>query len=343
LTKSLGVAISLSLALALVLFPAPAATYAPHPGDHFGYYEVEDLGNGTGSYAGYSEQTVVNGAENMNGISGGVVNASYSYSYAWSNSTGGTETGTESGEFTFSPTTFLYVNGTDDQTGYVNPTVWFYMNSSIPVGGTFYLLNTQTTVTSRNYSYYLPSQGRSVVAISAQGTSSYLRDDHYGEFNATYTWTAYFDPSTGYIIGYGYAEHDTSSSGDGFTYTDNLYVTSTSYPLVTAAAGTPTQNTNAGDTAGSQAGNLSLATLAVLGLIVVVILLLAYAALSRRRTLPQHPSRPAAPPTIDLTPKEQPPVQQVVIKEVAMVNCKYCGTLIDSTAQVCPRCGAPRT
>lgn len=65
---------------------------------------------------------------------------------------------------------------------------------------------------------------------------------------------------------------------------------------------------------------------------------------SRRTTLPKHSYQqmPPSPPNIDLTPK-QAPVQQIVIKEVAMVNCKYCGTLIESTAQVCPRCGAPRT
>jgi RNA polymerase subunit RPABC4/transcription elongation factor Spt4 len=25
------------------------------------------------------------------------------------------------------------------------------------------------------------------------------------------------------------------------------------------------------------------------------------------------------------------------------VPCRYCGTLMDSTATVCPKCGAPRT
>ena len=68
--------------------------------------------------------------------------------YSWSNSTGTTETGNPSGDFTFSSLTFLYVNGTDDQTGYVNPTVWFCMDNSIPVGGTFSLLNTEMTVMS---------------------------------------------------------------------------------------------------------------------------------------------------------------------------------------------------
>ncbi len=120
---------------------------------------LQNLGSGTGDYAGYTEQATYNGIETMNGINAdGTVSAHYSYSYTWSNSTGTTETGNPSGDFTFSPVTFLYVNGTDDQTGYVNPTVWFVMDNSIPVGGTFSLLNTEMTVISKNYSYYLPSQ-----------------------------------------------------------------------------------------------------------------------------------------------------------------------------------------
>src|SRR5208283_5138114 len=76
-------------------------------------------------------------------------------------------------------------------------------------------------------------------AISAQGSSNYLRNDQYGMFTAEYTWNAYFDPSSGYIIGYDYVEHDTNSSGTGFSYTNDLYVTSTSYPLTAAAVGSP--------------------------------------------------------------------------------------------------------
>ena len=163
----------------------------------------------------------------MTGVSvDGIVSANYSYSYSWSNSTGTTETGNPSGDFTFSSLTFLYVNGTDDQTGYVNPTVWFCMDNSIPVGGTFSLLNTEMTVMSQNYSYYLPSENRNVNVIFAQGVSSYDRNDEYGQFSASYIWNAYFDISSGYIVGYSYIEHDTNSSGTGFTYAEDLYVTS---------------------------------------------------------------------------------------------------------------------
>ena len=115
------------------------------------------------------------------------------------------------------------------------------MNNSIPKGSSFYLLNTEMTVMSTNYSYYLPSQNRNVNTIFAQGTSNYLRNDQYGQFTATYTWNAYFDPSTGYIVGYSYVEHDTNSSGNGFTYSDDLYLNSTSYPLTTAAASNPSR------------------------------------------------------------------------------------------------------
>jgi rubrerythrin len=36
------------------------------------------------------------------------------------------------------------------------------------------------------------------------------------------------------------------------------------------------------------------------------------------------------------------PPEQVVIREVAKVNCKYCGTLIPTTVDKCPYCGGPR-
>jgi hypothetical protein len=85
-------------------------------------------------------------------------------------------------------------------------------------------------------------------------------------------------------------------------------------------------------------------------LVVIAIIVILIYSLSRRgrKTLPQHsyqqPSPPPGPPpeNISLTPK-QPQVQQIVIKEVVKVKCRYCGALIDSTAETCPICGAPRT
>jgi len=84
-----------------------------------------------------------------------------------------------------------------------------------------------------------------------------------------------------------------------------------------------------------------------------VIIALLVARSRRRHPLPQHsgtgqvaytpPPMGPPPPGIHLTPSGQPAVQQIVIKETVKVNCRYCGNLIDSTAEKCPFCGAART
>jgi len=326
--------LALALSLSLAFFPAHAvAGYTPRQGDTFSYYEVTDLGSGTGGYTGYTEHAVVNGIERENNVyPNGTVAANYTYTWNWSNSSGSTQSQKPSGNFTWSSTTFHYVKRTDNQTGYVNPFVWFYMDNRTGQSGSFYLLNTQMTVMSTSANYQLPSQNRYVKAIFAEGTSSYQRNDVYGIFTATYTWDTYFDPLTGYIIGYSYTEHD-NNAGAGFTYTENLYVTTTSYPLTT----------------GTGPGFLQQYLGLIVGLVIfiifiIIVIVVIYAVAKSRRSLPKHPfSSERPPPTIDLTPKQQPPVQQIVIKEVVKVKCKYCGALIDSTVQACPFCGAPRT
>jgi hypothetical protein len=354
--KSIFIIISFLIIISVVPF---SAAFTPHSGDTFSYYEVTDLGSGTGDYAGYTEHTTYSGTEAVTGVSSdGTVSAHYSYSYSWRNSSGSTETGNPSGDLTFSSKNFHYINGTDDQTGYLNPTVWFAMDNSIPVGGTFTLLETQMTVISRNYSYYLSSQNKYIGTIFAQGSSSYQRNDIYGQFNAAYTWNVYFDFSSGYIVGYTYEEYDTSPSA-GFKYAENLYVTSTSYPLTTVAAGptpaptiyiSPSPRTST--TTQFVPNLILLPALAFVLVIVVIVVVLFAVSQGSRKTLPRHPYRqpyqqppppPGPPPeNIDLTPK-QPQVQQIVIREVVKVKCRYCGSLIDSTAQTCPICGAPRT
>ncbi len=347
------------LLLAAISMVPLTAAFTPHVGDTFSYYESTDLGSGTGDYAGYTEHATYQGTESVTGVgSDGTVSAHYGYSYSWSNNSGSTETGNPSGDFTFLSYNFLYLNGTDDQIGYTNPTVWFAMDNSLPAGAIFTLLDTPMTVISKDYSYYIPSKGSYVNTIFTQGGSTYQRNDVYGQFTASYIWKVYFDPSTGYIIGYTYEERDTNPSA-GFTYSENLYVTSTSYPLTTVAI-TPSPETvsptfffptpRTPTISQFVPGFFVLAAFALVILIVVAVL---YAVTKgSRKTLPRHsyqqpyqqPPPPQGPPpeNIDLTPK-QPGVQQIVIKEVVKVKCRYCGALIDSTAQTCPFCGAPRT
>ena len=339
------------LALPLLLLPAAAAGhYVPRQGDYLRYYETITLNGGKGNYTGYTENQYVNGTVSINSLQPNeVASAFYQYFWKYVNNTGGYLTGSSAGNFTFSYATYHYVNGTDNQTGYSNPFVWFYMNNSLAAKDQFYLLNTQMTVVSADYSYKLPSTGGYVKTIYAQGSGSYPRNDVYGQFTATYTWNTYFDPSTGYIVAYLYTEHDTNSAGDGFTYTELLYVTATSFSLTTGAA--PPSNPSA-----------PVGLLEVVGVVVIaaIILVVVTAVVLRSRArhvrrIPQHPStgrmtysqpppgeQPSAPPTISLTAK-QPPVQQIVVKEVVKVKCQYCGSLIDSTDLRCPVCGAPRS
>jgi hypothetical protein len=333
------------VALAIAAIGNSVAAYAPRSGDFFNYSDTTTVNNGGGSYSGYTDQTQTTGMEKMNSVSGNNVSASYSYSFQYSNNQGLTNSSSSSGSYTWSSSIFTYLKGTDHQVGYSNPIyVWFAMNPSLPAGGTFYALNTQFTVLSKNYSLQLPTQGNKYFqTIQAKGTGQYPRNDAYGQFTASYTWYEYFDPSTGYIIGYNYVEQDNGSylgQAGSFTYTDNLYVTSTSYSL---APGSPPPTDIA-------AVLLGLAPYFVLALTVIifVVVIAVYASRRRRRmdTIPEHSPTPLGAPLstpsesrIDLGSK---PPEQIVIRDVAKVNCKYCGTLIPTTADRCPYCGGPR-
>ena len=347
--------LSLLILSAIAASVHPVSAYTPQQGDSFRYSETTTVNKGQGSYTGYTDQTSTTGAEEIQSISGSDVLTHYSYAYNFSSNQGNSSSGSKSGDFIWSTSSYTYVNGTDNQVGYSNPIyVWFAMDPSLPVGGTFSALNTHLTVLSKSFSLQLPTEGRYVQTIEAEGNGQYQRNDAYGVFTATYTWYEYFDPVTGYIIGYNYTEQDTGSyqgQAGGFSYTDALYVTSTSYPLTAASAPTTA--------ATGLAALSSTPYLEVLIPVAVVVLIVGAVALAlrgrrRRSPLPEHPissppppPSPSAPPpppgpwgsSVDLGSK---PSEQVVIREVAKVNCRFCGTLIPTTVDRCPYCGAPR-
>lgn len=330
------------------------SAYAPRKGDYFNDSETIIVNNGQGSYTGYTDQTQITGMEQMNSVSGSNVSAFYTYNYQFSNNQGNSTSSSLSGNFTWSSSSFTYLNGTDNQVGYSKPTyVWFAINSSLPVGATFYVLNTQFTVLSKNYTLQVPTEGNKYVqTIQAKGTGEHQRNDEYGVLTASYTWNEYFDPFTGYIVGYNYLEQDNGQyqgQAASFTYTDDLYVTSTSYALALTSA---PSNDN-GSTAGTPTNiSLNLAELPLylaLGAIVVIIALVYVGTRKRSKddSLPKH-SQYVPPPTSSSTPWESRidlgsrPAEQVVIRDVAKVNCRYCGTLIPTTADTCPYCGGNR-
>ena len=346
-SEALGVTLVLCLlTIAATAGSHPVLAYSPHKGEYFDYSETITVNNGQGSYSGYTDRTQVSGAEQMNLVEGSNVSASYSASYQYSNNQGSSTLYSTSGNYTWSTASFTYVNGTDDQLGYSKPTyVWFVMNPALPVGGTFYVLNTQFTLLSKDYSLQLPTEGnKTVQTIEAEGSGQYQRNDSYGVFKASYTWNEYFDPTTGYIVGYNYVEQDNGQyqgQAGSFTYTDDLYVTSTSYSLALGASSSVTTTS-----AGLGISTQNLEYIALLLVFVIIVVAAIYAAVRRRgrgRRLPKHPQY--VPPSsseganVDLGSK---PPEQVVIREVAKVNCKFCGTLIPTTAQTCPYCGAPR-
>lgn len=337
---------------------SPGGHYLARTGDGFHYAETVVVNDGTGNYTGYTETTFTNGSIAVTGTApNGTDAASFAYAYHYVNNQGADSNGGDQGTFTFSAVDFQYVNGTDNQTGYSAPIyLWFYLNNSLGVNGRAVLLNTPVTVQSTNTSYGLPFQpGRYVAAISVSGSGSYQRNDAYGVFTATYTWQAYFDPGTGFIVGYLYTEHDSDSAGNGFTWTDTLGVTSTTYPLTNVPA--PPSPPASG---GSLPVGLIVGVI-VLVVVVVVVVAIVAARRSAKGKLPTHsptgrvaygsvgagpppvpPGAGPAPGPVHLVPGDQPMVQQVVVRETVKVPCAYCGTLMDSTAKVCPQCGAPR-
>lgn len=343
------VAFAALVALVVVLSSAPSASahYTPAAGDGFHYHETVVLSDGMGTYTGYTENSAIDGNIAINSVlPNGTENASYQSTDAYQNSTGSSSTSSSQGSFTFSAATFLYVQGTDNQTGYTRPYVWFFIDDSQLAGSAFTILNTRVDIVSTNASF-AHSGGTTgyVRTIFAEGNNSFQRNDAYGSFTATFNWKFYFDPSTGYIVGYVYSEQDRDGSGNGFTLTDSLSVTSTTYPLAAAAAPPPT--------AGLPSG-LLLGVAAVAVLLIVVLLVVLVVRRSRTGgTVSQHGNQGtipytgapayAPPPPLQFPSSGQPAVQQIVIKQTVKTNCRYCGALIDTTAEVCPSCGARRS
>ncbi len=347
--------VSLLVLSAIAASVHPVLAYVPRQGDDFRYSETTTVNDGQGSYAGYSDQTLTTGMEEILSVNGTNMLTHYSDTYNFSSNQGNSSSGSKSGDFTWSTNTYSYVNGTDNQVGYSTPIyVWFAMDPAQPVGGTFWALNTHLTIVSRNYTLHLPTEGTYVQTIEVRGNGQYQRNDAYGVFTATYTWNEYFDPATGYIIGYNYTEQDTGSyqgQAGGFTYTDILYVTSTSYSLTAVSASTSTATTESG----AFSFNPYLEVLIPVAVVVLVVGVATLAIRGRRRSrLPEHPTSPPPPPPPPSAPPPPPrpwesnvdlgskPAEQVVIREVAKVNCKYCGTLIPTTVDRCPYCGGPR-
>ena len=351
------------------------------PLSSFTYSEATIVANGVGSYLGYTDSTNTTGSIQTLSQSGNVVTSHFQFQWFWADNQGDRNGSSDMGVFTWNSSSFRYLNATDDQVGYTNPRVWFAMPIGLAVGNSFYLLNTKMNVLSTNYMLLLPN-GSKIITVQTQGTGIYQRDDSYGVFNATYTYTSYYDPTSGFIVGYNYVEQDNGiyqGVAGSFTYSDNLFVTATSYtlsttvvtssqppmttptiPLTTSSYSLPT-SVNVGISSGD--------VVIAVGVIIVIVVIIALIARGRKDDTQPPPSAPAPKPIPPSPPASAqqaplPPViptgqpirfprpntsgQTIVVeKQIPVVKCPFCGTLVNlvdeegRAATNCPHCGAP--
>ena len=333
------------LFMPLVLVPLPSGHYTPVAGTSFTYKEQCCVSNGYGNYSNFLEHACINGTETITGVSYPVANMSFGYSCHLVSNNGFNINNQVNGKYNFSLNTFSYLNGTDSQGSPNGQHVWFYINNSLSNGSPFRILYQNMTVVSTNSSFQLGSAGTFVKAIFTEGNGTYARNDSFGKFNASFNCKSYFDPSTGFIEGYTYVEHDSNGAGDGFTFQENLYVTSSTYTLTTIvnppSAGEPLID--------------SLFPYMIILIITIAIIAGGFMVFDRNKKLKQHSDgkvnfkpvnvneqKGPDPEPLNLT-ASQPAVQQIVVKEIVKVKCQYCGAIIDSTLEKCPNCGAPRT
>lgn len=316
-------------------------------GECFQYREILTVSNGKGNYSGYSCNIYINGTEVVTGLSNNSsVDMKYNYSCVIiSPSEKYTYPQRAHGVFNFSSNTCDYINGTDNETGDNGTHVWFYVNPNIEVGNRTSLLGTSMKVRSNQYNYTPPNHKYIIDTVYLSGIGTCNRNDSLGNFNANYTWNAYFDHSSGFIAAYTYKQTDLNAQGDGFTCTETLYVSHSSYGVnisevtpVSEKAPAPFPYTD---------------LFLIIAFIFVVIIVVAIAvSRGKKNKLNQHSSVSSgvnmkhehSDNENEIKPEpEQKETEQVVIKEIVKVKCQYCGALIDSTVDKCPFCGAPRS
>lgn len=325
----------------------PVSAYTPQKGDYFKYTENTIVNNGSGVYTGYQDQTLTNGTESVTNVSGSSVTTAFAYTYSYSSNQGSKTAGSNQSSYVWSTKSYTYTSGSDEGVGFggipfSTPLyVWWAINPNVSVGSKLFLLNTEFTVQTLNYSFQVPGQGY-IKSIEVLGSGVYQRNDTYGVMQARYNWAEYFDPSTGYIIGYIYSEQDNGQwqgQAGGFSYTDTLYETQTSYPLVIVSATTASA---ASTVSTSTINSGAFIDLLIVALIVVFLVVVAVA-MSRRRhsrdDLPRHSTYSSSPPNVHFDTGRP---SEVVERQTEVYKCPYCSGTYPITRQNCPLCGAPR-
>jgi ribosomal protein S18 acetylase RimI-like enzyme len=229
----------LGLAVIFTLLVAPnVRAQAPQanttdiaPGQWFAFTYDIYLDNGVGNYSGYTEQTLEQYRYTVLSVVGTNVTMNGSGTWQYSNNNGGSSSGTWAETFSFDSATRLYTWGFDVLGNYTKPYVWFWVPTPLSAGETVRILSSNYTVQSLSSDAWLGAIPVPRVGALLQTSGSYIRDDDYGGFEATWTDMYWFDPRSGYVIGEVYTEQDSNGLGDGFRWREIATVTSSSYPI----------------------------------------------------------------------------------------------------------------
>ncbi len=226
-------ALTVALASGMVLLAAaPAVAGSPRTGDFFEFEQTTTVNQGYGYYyEGYTETTHSHYRYTVQSATSSKATVAGTGSWTYSNSTGGSLSGNEPYTIVFFLMNRTYLSGID--VGVADPAsakVWFWIPVPVAVGQSLYVLDEPLTVKSTGVTYWIGAVPHT--AILLEGTGSYLRNDVYGTFEATYDDKLYFDPTSGFVLGEQYTETDTGTGsyiGNGFTNSTSLTVSSSSY------------------------------------------------------------------------------------------------------------------
>ncbi len=224
------------MAVAMVLvspmaFSMVAVAAVPQAGDSFEYDYSTSVSNGGGAYYGYSDSLTAHYRYSVQSVVGDTVVMLGTGSWNYHDSNGLDQSGTDTYDPVFSIASRQYISGIDvNLTGPAS--VWFWIPTNVTVGQVVGVLDEQLTVTSLSATVWIGAFPHSAVLLSGAGT--YVRDDEYGVYTATFQDQYYFDRSSGYIVSEVYTEHDVGiwqGQAASFDYHAQSTVTASSYAI----------------------------------------------------------------------------------------------------------------
>lgn len=217
----------------MLVSAAPAVAGPPRVNEFFEFDQTTTVNNGEGAYYGYSEATHSHYRYTVQSVSQTAVTVQATGSWSFSNSSGASQSGNEAYTPVFSPSNRTYASGIDVHlTDPATAAVWFWISVPVTVGQVVHVLDEDLTVQSLSATLWVGAVPHSTILLVGQG--SYVRNDVYGTFTATYTDQYYYDPNTGFIVAERYTEQDVGTwqgYSASFTNSTTLNVVASSYAV----------------------------------------------------------------------------------------------------------------